>query len=949
MKWTKRILITLGILIVLILGAAILIPILFKDKIEAMVKEQVNANVNATVNWGDWDISLLTSFPNLTVTIEDVKVCNAAPFEGICLADIKAFTATIDIKSLWRDQIEIKKLGLKKPFLHFKVLEGGQANWDIAKPTEPTEVAPAEDTTATAFNIGLQEYWIEDGHLIYDDASLPMVLDLAGLDHNGSGDFTQDLFVLKTTTHADSASVIYDGIKYLRHAKLDVKADLDMDLASMKFTFKENEATINRLNLGFDGWLAMPAEDITMDLKWDLKKSDLGALLSLVPAEFAGSLDGVDMSGQCAFNGWVKGTYDEQNMPGLGVHIAVDGGRFKYPDLPESVEDIAIRCDIESPEGKDMDGMVVDLSRFAMKIAGNPIDARLHLSTPISDPNIDTDIRAQLDLASLGKVVPMEKGDELKGSFTADVRLKGRMSAIEQQKYDQFLAEGKLILLDMAYTSDSLPYGIGISNMTFAFSPRYLALDPYVGTIGGSDLRASGRVDNYLAWWLQDSTLTGSFNVTSDKFDLNELMGPASSEAPPGEAQPADTAPMSVIEVPKNIDFTLNAAVKEVIYDDLKLANCKGGLRVHDQRVDMSGLFFNLFGGSVTMNGGYTTVDPKAPTIDFSYEVKDLDIEQTVTYVETVRKMAPIAKTCKGTFSTGLKNMTATLGTDMMPIMETLKGEGTLHTTNVRVDGFQPLVDLAKALKVKGIENTTLQNVDFSYEFRDGKMITRPFDVKIDRIQARVGGSTAFADQAIDYDLTGKIPTEMFGSAANELVSGWLGQASSALGTTIAMPEHIDVTAKMTGTIQKPQIKPVFAGGGSNMKETIKEEIKQTINEEIDKKKEEAIAAARRQAEQWIADAQREADKLKAEARRQAADLKAEGYKQADALVAQAKDPISKAAARIAADKLKKEADKKEQQAIAEADKRADGLVTTARTKGDDLIRKAEETNTTVK
>ena len=28
--------------------------------------------------------------------------------------------------------------------------------------------------------------------------------------------------------------------------------------------------------------------------------------------------------------------------------------------------------------------------------------------------------------------------------------------------------------------------------------------------------------------------------------------------------------------------------------------------------------------------------------------MKDLDIEQTVKYVETVQKMAPIAKTCKG-------------------------------------------------------------------------------------------------------------------------------------------------------------------------------------------------------------------------------------------------------------------------------------------------------------
>jgi hypothetical protein len=485
--------------------------------------------------------------------------------------------------------------------------------------------------------------------------------------------------------------------------------------------------------------------------------------------------------------------------------------------------------------------------------------------------------------------------------------------------------------------------------MYFDFSPKFLQLTSYEGTIGGSDLKANGRIDNYLAWWLQDSTLAGTFNVSSNKFDLNELMGPEEAATTETEAA-ADTASLTVIEVPKKIDFRMNASAGKVIYDDMVLENCKGGLHVHDQRVDLNQFAFDLFDGSVVLGGAYETSNPKAPTIDFSYDVKDLDIEQTVKYMETVQKMAPIAKTCKGSFSTSLKHMTATLGPDMMPLMNTLAGNGTLHTSNVRVDGFQPLVDLAKAIKVGGIENTTLQNVDFSYEFKDGRMFTKPFDVKIDRIEARVGGSTAFADQAIDYDMTAKVPTVLFGSAANQLVSGWLGQASGALGTTIQMPEKIDVTVKMTGTIDKPSIKPVFAGGaGGDLKETVKEEIKQEINQQIDDAKEKAVAEAKAQAEKLVAEAQKQADDLKAKARSEAANAKAQAYKAADDALAQVKDPFGKIAAKAIADKAKKEADRKEQQAIAEADKRADALVVKAREQGDALIAKAEATETKVK
>jgi uncharacterized protein involved in outer membrane biogenesis len=939
-KWTKRILITLGVLIVLLLAAAIILPIVFKDKIEAAVKAEVNKNINAVVDWGEWDITILRSFPDLTVTVADVKVANVAPFEGIELARIGSLTATVDIKSVFGDKIDIKRIGLIKPRIHIKVLEDGTANWDIAKMDTTAVTEPAD--TASAFNIGLREYSIEDGLLIYDDASLTYYMDLRGLDHTGSGDFTQDLFTLSTVTHADSANVVFDGIRYLKNVKADITADLDMDLPNMKFTFKENEATINQLVLGFDGWLAMPAEDIDMDLTWSAKKTDFATLLSLVPAEFAGNLNGVSMSGKAGFSGHVKGRYNDTSMPGFGVVVDVDNGRFKYPDLPAAVEDIFVDLTVNSPGGSDMDGMVVDLKRFAMKMAGNPVEARMHLTTPISDPNVDAELKAKLDLASVKQVVPMK--EELKGRLNVDVRMKGRMSDVEAQRYEQFTADGELILQDMHYAADSMP-PVGISNLHFDFSPKFLELVSFNGTVGSSNVQAKGRMDNYLQWWLKDSTLTGSFDLAADKFDLNELMGASTETAP---ATPADTTPRSVIEVPANINFRMGMTVKEVIYDNLALTNVRGGLHVHDRRVDFNDVFFNLFNGSVAMEGDYDTQDATKPRFDLRYDVRDMDIEKAVTYIETIQKMAPIAKTCKGSFSTDL-SMQAHLDQHMNPDLNTLTGRGTLRTKNVRVDGFQPLVDLAKALKIKEIENTTLQDVNFTYRFQDGKMITDPFDVKIDRIKANVGGSTAFADQAIDYLMKAKVPTAMFGAAAARTAGSLLGEANRFLGANMKVPEELDATIKITGTIDKPIVKPVFAGGSTNVGEVIKEEIKQELNEQIAKAKEDAIAKAREEAARLVAEAQKQADQLKADARREAARLKAEGYAQADKLVNEAKDPISKAAARMAADKLKKEADKKEQQAIAEADKRADGLVEAARKKGDDLIQKAEATDTTVK
>ena len=75
----KKILIVAGVLLVLIVGAAVLLPIIYKDKIVALVKEEVNKNINAKVDFGDFDLTILSSFPDFTIKIDQLSVIGIAP------------------------------------------------------------------------------------------------------------------------------------------------------------------------------------------------------------------------------------------------------------------------------------------------------------------------------------------------------------------------------------------------------------------------------------------------------------------------------------------------------------------------------------------------------------------------------------------------------------------------------------------------------------------------------------------------------------------------------------------------------------------------------------------------------------------------------------------------------------------------------------------------------
>ena len=87
----KKVLAIIGILFVLLLAAAIILPIIFKDDIFQLVKDEANNNLNAKIDIGDFSMTLFKSFPDFTLQIDDVKVEGVDEFEGVTLAQIGTF------------------------------------------------------------------------------------------------------------------------------------------------------------------------------------------------------------------------------------------------------------------------------------------------------------------------------------------------------------------------------------------------------------------------------------------------------------------------------------------------------------------------------------------------------------------------------------------------------------------------------------------------------------------------------------------------------------------------------------------------------------------------------------------------------------------------------------------------------------------------------------------
>jgi hypothetical protein len=185
--------------------------------------------------------------------------------------------------------------------------------------------------------------------------------------------------------------------------------------------------------------------------------------------------------------------------------------------------------------------------------------------------------------------------------LTATLQARGRMSAIESGRYNDFFAEGHFKVNNMFYSASDLPQTVEVSLAEFLLSPQFVSMPVFAMKLGESDLNATGRIDNILGFVLDDQMLTGSFETRSSFFNLNQLM----EETP--EETTDEPMQLSIIKVPENIDFSLRSRFDRLLFGKLDITNVEGLIRVADSRAVLENIRMNLLGGSLSLNGAYST------------------------------------------------------------------------------------------------------------------------------------------------------------------------------------------------------------------------------------------------------------------------------------------------------------------------------------------------------
>ncbi len=928
-------------LIIVILILLFTIPVLFKEKIRTKVEQVIKESVNANVSFENYKLGFFHNFPNLSFELNNVAVVGIDKFENDTLAGFKSFSLVFDLSSLMKKTgYEVKSVILDRAVINGIILKDGTANWDIMKDTTETVAVEEEvDTTASTLKVRLKKFTILNSNISYRDESSAMAASLKGLNFNLKGDMTMSETDMDMALNIGEVNFIMDGIKYLNKAIVDSKIGMLADMDNMKFTFRENYFALNDLKLNFSGIVAMPGDDIETDIKFGTDQTSFKTLLSLVPAVYMTDFQDLTTSGEFTLNGSAKGVYSDADstLPDISLNLAVKNGLISYPALPEKIKNININSNV-FVDGKDMDKTVANIDLFHLELAGNPFDMTFALKTPMSDPDFTGSVIGKIDLDALSKAVPMDS-IALSGIIDMSIKMAGRLSMIEKEQYESFQATGNMSIQNMVVAMIGYPE-VKINQAGFEFTPAYAAITNTNLNVGGkSDFNITGRLENYIPYVFKNETIRGNLTLRSKLVDATEILSKMATDTTTVE----DTTSMAVIRIPENIDFDFNALISNFSYDNIKAQNVKGHVIVRNGIASIRETGMNIIGGQIVMNADYDTRDSLKPVMKGDFNLKDIGIKDAFTTFNSVQKLAPTAKGIEGKINLQLA-FESLLGSDMMPLIQTILGDGKLQANEVTLVDSKAFNSMKSVLKLNENYSNTFRDINASFKIKDGRVYVSPFDTKVGNIKMNVSGDQGL-DQTLNYFVKTEIPRSDLGSSVNALIDNLSTQAS-ALGISYKPSEILKVNVKVTGVFGKPIVTPDFSGASGEssggVKAVAKEVVKETVDKQIDAGKDKARQEVEAQGDKLIKEAEERGQQLRDEAAKAAEKIRSEAEAQAQKLIdgAASKGPVAKLAAQKGADTMRKEADKKATAVTQEADQQANRLVEEAKAKKEELINK---------
>lgn len=415
MNYKKIALYTISTLVVVI-GAILIAPQLFKKEIENAVKDVTKEFITTPVSFSDLNVSFFKNFPQLSVSLQDLSIDAPKEFHDLKTVKSQSVDLGIDVFSLFSDQIQFTELIVNEG--DFNVVTDSLGNFSFAI----FKTSDEPSSTDSSFKLALNKIKVKNTHVLYQDDASKIKIETINTNISGDVQVTDKFINFETETDIHSLFFGLDKSVLVDRKPLKGTVNTKVNLNPVSVEFNENKLLLANLPLRILGKVAVLDKGIDFDLNVKSENASLENLFSLVPADYQKWYEGMTFTGKSNIDLLLKGVMqDSISNPSLNIKLGIVNGTVAAKQFEKApVKNLNTTTELNMPQ-LNPDSLHINVADFAFNLGDGFAKGKAVYKFPTF---VDAEVKANLDVSKLWQTLAIS-GMELKGTVALDGIVKG--------------------------------------------------------------------------------------------------------------------------------------------------------------------------------------------------------------------------------------------------------------------------------------------------------------------------------------------------------------------------------------------------------------------------------------------------------------------------------------------------------------------------------------------
>lgn len=506
-RWRKALRITwISLLsLILLVSAAVAVVVNFvltPEKVTPLVEKIANEQLNADVHIGSVDLTFFSTYPRVELSVSDGLLVSKT-FKDSCfdktdsLISFAQCRINVNIGAyLKKKRIAIRELVIDSAHVYVFVNKDGVANYDIFG--ADTDTVQVQDTASSGMEIkgiSVKSFQLKHAYVYFDDRSNDIYGRLENTDLDARLRLGKHKSRLKLELSNDNVLFWQNNQLLVNKVSLSVKTGIAINSDSCVYHLQGTKIKLNDIGFGAKGdfFYDTVNKEVSMNVGFGLRTPSLKDVLGMIPESIVKKTD-LDAEGKVEMGCRVTGTYGNGKMPEASMKVKVTNGSAHYAGMPYGIDTLTADFEAFVDLNKKKESFA-DLKIFRLKAMDVDVFASCRVSHLLTDPKARLTTTANLDMETLKKIVPFQKGVAMGGKINIDLKGDVRITDIKDKNYAKMVFNGH-VDMDQVFLNDTNNDFYSSTDASLKFkSERYLGANLTINRIYWNGPNIKARMD----------------------------------------------------------------------------------------------------------------------------------------------------------------------------------------------------------------------------------------------------------------------------------------------------------------------------------------------------------------------------------------------------------------------------------------------------------------------